>query len=89
MPVDARARTNGDPADHAAFACGVSALKDYDNPRPRSLDPALQMSKLNLELRELFIEFVAPHLPRFSRLVTHLLFVSCHLAIPPVGLALG
>ena len=62
MPVDARAGAGGDPADHAALARGVPALENHDDARPLGFDPGLQPGELDLELRELFLEFLAAHL---------------------------
>src|SRR5215471_11176081 len=61
VPVNARVCTGSNPADHTTLACCVSPLKNYDDPRPRSLNPPLQMSKLDLELRELLLKFLAAH----------------------------
>src|SRR6516165_12534215 len=83
MPVDAWTRTRGDPADHSAFACRVSALEHHDDACARGLDPSLQTSKLDLELRELFLKFLALHLGGcglpLSDAVLQLL-VFCHVA---------
>src|SRR6516162_10007072 len=83
MPVDAWARTRGDPADHSAFACRVSALEHHDDACARGLDPSLQTSKLDLELRELFLKFLALHLGGCGLPLSDavlLLLVFCHVA---------
>src|SRR6516164_324453 len=80
MPVDARARTSGHPADHAAFACCVPALEHHDDACARSLDPSLQTSKFDLELRELLLEFLAPHLGGCGLLLSDAVLVFCHVA---------
>src|SRR6516162_7626419 len=83
VPVDARTRAGGDPADHAALACRVPALEDHDDACRGSLDPSLQTGKLDLELRELLLEFLALHFAK-CRLqpsyVALLLLIFCHLA---------
>ena len=76
MPIDARARASGNPADHTTFSCRVAALEDNDDPRPGGLGPNLQTGKLDLELCELFLEFLAPHLAGFGHVVMHLFLVS-------------
>jgi hypothetical protein len=69
VPVDARARAGGNPKP--PLACRVPALKDHDDARPRVFDPSLQAGKLDLELREFFLEFLAFHC-RMLPLVTPL-----------------
>src|SRR5215471_11842408 len=87
VPVDARARAGGDPADHAPLAGRVPALEDHDDACPRGLDPSLQTGKLDLELRELLLEFLALHLAGCDlhpSYVALLLLVFCHLALPSI-----
>src|SRR5215468_1216574 len=83
VPVNARVCTGSNPADHTTLACCVSPFKNYDDPRPRSLNPPLQMSKLDLELRQLLLKFLAAHFrgrgPFISDAVL-LLLVFCHVA---------
>jgi hypothetical protein len=43
----------GDPLDRAALPSGVAALEDDDDPRPRLLDPRLQLAQLTVEPVEL------------------------------------
>src|SRR5262245_25854406 len=83
MPVDARTRAGGDPADHAALACRVPALEDHDDACPGGLDPSLQTGKLDLEFRELLLEFLALHFAGCGlrpSYVVLLLLVFCHLS---------
>src|SRR5215469_2714149 len=87
-PVNARVRTGSNPADHTTLACRVSPLKDYDNPRPCSLNPLLQMSKFDLEFRELLLKFLAAHFGGCGILLSDavlLLLVFCHVATLPTA----
>src|SRR5712671_6777599 len=62
VPVDARARASGDPANDAALARRVPALEDHDDASPLGSDPGLQAGKLDLKIGQLFLEFSAAHL---------------------------
>jgi hypothetical protein len=54
-PKNARADPLGNGLDRAAFARRVTAFEDNDDPRPFSLDPILQVAKLDLQLVQLFL----------------------------------
>src|SRR6266516_1624045 len=88
VPVDARARAGGDPADHAALARRVAALEDHDDACPLGFDPGLQAGKLDLELRELFLEFLAAHLAGRDRCLGYCLLLPLafrHLSNAPLA----
>ena len=76
MPEDARARTSSDTADYAAFARRVPALEDHDDACPLVFDPRLQAGQLDLELRELLLEFLAAHLGGGGRRLGGRVFLS-------------
>ena len=85
LGLNERIDTSGDPADHAAFACRVPALEHHDDACARGLDPSLQTSKLDLELGEVLLKFLALHLAGCSlrpSYVAFLLVVFCHVAAP-------